>query len=377
MGATLDILGLHSIRHCIIGDETERGISGGQRKRVNIGLEMVADPTVLFLDEPTSGLDSTSSMEVCDALGKIASLGVTVVTVIHQPRYEIFTAFDDVLLLGKGGRTVYLGPSDDALGYFESHGVLCPARVNPADFMMDVIAGNVPEGEFKRKNHRFDPTTLFVWWTDCQKKREKEEKEETGKGKEEEEEEEEEGGRNEGKDAQWPAGERSEEDGCVAGANNDSSSIGSSGGSSGGSSSLGDNLHTSLLGGGGGGGGCGYGNSKSSSNGNGTIHGSGSNGGERGGRGDRGDRGGGGRSRDDSRDSKDGRRTQASFLRMCWLFFVRSMNIQLLKRKGDIILDNALIVVAGMFLGIVYYGDPWYSSPLPKRAFTGCPLGTY
>ena len=117
VGATLDILGLHSIRHSIIGDETERGISGGQRKRVNIGLEMVADPTVLFLDEPTSGLDSTSSMEVCDALGKIASLGVTVVTVIHQPRYEIFTAFDDVLLLGKGGRTVYLGPSDDALEY--------------------------------------------------------------------------------------------------------------------------------------------------------------------------------------------------------------------------------------------------------------------
>ena len=62
--ATLSILGLEEIRHSRIGDETVRGISGGQRKRVNIGLELVADPTVLFLDEPTSGLDSTSSLEV-------------------------------------------------------------------------------------------------------------------------------------------------------------------------------------------------------------------------------------------------------------------------------------------------------------------------
>ena len=137
--ATLSILGLEEIRHSRIGDETVRGISGGQRKRVNIGLELVADPTVLFLDEPTSGLDSTSSLETCDALSKIASLGVTVVTVIHQPRYEIFTSFDDVLLLGKGGRAVYLGPSTRALAHFEAHGVMCPPRVNPADFMRVMI----------------------------------------------------------------------------------------------------------------------------------------------------------------------------------------------------------------------------------------------
>ena len=84
--ATIEVLGLREIRHSPIGDENTRGISGGQRKRVNIALEMVADPLVLFLDEPTSGLDSTSSMEVCSALRKIADIGITVVTVLHQPR---------------------------------------------------------------------------------------------------------------------------------------------------------------------------------------------------------------------------------------------------------------------------------------------------
>ena len=113
------LLDLRAIRHSLIGDENSRGISGGQRKRVNIGLEMVAEPSVLFLDEPTSGLDSTSSLDVCKALRDIADTGITVITVIHQPRYEIFTMFHDVLLLGKGGQTVYLGPSEKALEYFE------------------------------------------------------------------------------------------------------------------------------------------------------------------------------------------------------------------------------------------------------------------
>ena len=166
MDHVIDALDLYDVRHSIIGDEARRGISGGQRKRVNIGIELVADPTVLFLDEvrglgvdvtygtnatalqPTSGLDSTSSREVCQVLRDIADLGLTIVTVIHQPRYEIFCMFHDVLLLGKGGHTVYLGPSDKALDYFESLGFKCPEHVNPPDFFMDVIAGLVPrEGD--------------------------------------------------------------------------------------------------------------------------------------------------------------------------------------------------------------------------------------
>ena len=110
--------------------------------------ELIADCKCLFLDEPTSGLDSRGSFEVCQALRKVSETGVTIVTVIHQPRhavlppfflkmldslryalarlqltplhrYEIFTLFHRVLLLGKGGKTVFLGPSEEALDYFE------------------------------------------------------------------------------------------------------------------------------------------------------------------------------------------------------------------------------------------------------------------
>lgn len=158
------VLRLEDVRHSVIGDEESRGIryvidfffffeqktSGGQRKRVNVAIELVADPYVLFLDEPTSGLDSASSKEVCSALQLIAQSGITVITVIHQPRKEIFDMFSHLLLLGQGGRTVYLGPVQDAVGYFESLGFKCPERVNPADFLIDVTAGNIAcEGKEK------------------------------------------------------------------------------------------------------------------------------------------------------------------------------------------------------------------------------------
>lgn len=186
--STLIKLGLYDIQHSTIGDETKRGISGGQRKRVNIGIEMVADPSVLFLDEPTSGLDSTSSKEVCHCLRTISREGVTISTVIHQPRYDIFEMFDQVLLLGKGGHTVYLGPSKQALRYFED--ILAfdlPAHANPADFFMDVISGSekprvpvVIKSKSKSKEEkgelagrrgeggevRFDPSSLFEFWTE-------------------------------------------------------------------------------------------------------------------------------------------------------------------------------------------------------------------
>lgn len=165
---TIRLLGLYDIRHELIGDETKRGISGGQRKRVNIGMELVARPTVLFLDEPTSGLDATASLDVCGILRRVAEeAGITVISVIHQPRYDIFTMFHDVLLLGKGGRTVYLGPTADAVAYFESLGFEMPAHCNPADFLIDVVSGSVP-----RKGHpEYVKEDLFQLWIDHQKQK--------------------------------------------------------------------------------------------------------------------------------------------------------------------------------------------------------------
>uniref|UniRef100_A0A6B2KXT8 ABC transporter domain-containing protein n=1 Tax=Arcella intermedia TaxID=1963864 RepID=A0A6B2KXT8_9EUKA len=138
----IQLLSLDKIRDSVIGDEDVRGISGGQRKRVNIAMEWVASPGMLFLDEPTSGLDSTSSIEVCQVLRNLAhNAGLTIVAVIHQPRYEIFQMFDDIAFLGVGGRPVYLGPTSEVAAYFKVLGYTCPPNLNPADYYLDVVSG--------------------------------------------------------------------------------------------------------------------------------------------------------------------------------------------------------------------------------------------
>ena len=103
--------------------ETAPGnVSGGQLKRVNIGLELAAAPSLLLLDEPTSGLDSTASIEVCTALSNLSRLGISVVMVIHQPRFSLFQLFDEIFLLARGGRTIFQGSPREAVGYFIDRG---------------------------------------------------------------------------------------------------------------------------------------------------------------------------------------------------------------------------------------------------------------
>ena len=146
----LKLLKIKRIRHSFIGDDVKRGISGGQQKRVNIGMELVSHPSVIFLDEPTSGLDSTTSNDVMEVLRLIANRGTLVLVVLHQPRYEIFSSFDNVVLLAEGGKMVYMGDTMKAMPYFEQFGYKKPEFVNPADFMMDVITGTVkPEDKAK------------------------------------------------------------------------------------------------------------------------------------------------------------------------------------------------------------------------------------
>ena len=120
--SVIEALNLTHVAHSLIGDGITRGVSGGQRKRVNIGMEVAATPLCIFLDEPTSGLDSTSSLEVMDMLDKISNIGMTIVAVIHQPRAEIYNKFHEVLMIAPGGRTAYLGPTRGARPYFEKLG---------------------------------------------------------------------------------------------------------------------------------------------------------------------------------------------------------------------------------------------------------------
>ncbi|ORY42611.1 hypothetical protein BCR33DRAFT_851653 [Rhizoclosmatium globosum] len=137
----LKALNLSHVANSCIGDENTRGISGGQRKRVNIAMELAAAPLAIFLDEPTSGLDSTSSLDVANILHSVASLGLTIVAVIHQPRIEIFRKFDDVLMIAPGGRVAYLGPTSLAKQYFEILGFEFEPMANASDTLMDILAG--------------------------------------------------------------------------------------------------------------------------------------------------------------------------------------------------------------------------------------------
>lgn len=113
------------------------------------------------MDEPTSGLDSTTTVALCDTLKGIAlKRRMTIAAVIHQPSIGAFKTFDDLLLLGKGGRVVYHGPIDEAEKYFNSIGFKTPEETNPADFYMNVVSGGVPREGFPD----FKKEDLFDLW---------------------------------------------------------------------------------------------------------------------------------------------------------------------------------------------------------------------
>ncbi|VVB00339.1 unnamed protein product [Arabis nemorensis] len=139
----IDSLGLQAVRNSLVGTVEKRGISGGQRKRVNVGLEMVMEPSILFLDEPTSGLDSASSQLLLRALRHEALEGVNICMVVHQPSYTLFKTFNDLLLLAKGGLTVYHGSVNIVEEYFKGLGIIVPERINPPDYYIDVLEGIV------------------------------------------------------------------------------------------------------------------------------------------------------------------------------------------------------------------------------------------
>jgi ABC-type multidrug transport system ATPase subunit len=140
--ATLASLGLSRVANSIVGDVHRRGVSGGEKKRVNIGLELMARPRALFLDEPTSGLDSSSALLVMESLrALVENQGVTVCCVIHQPRKVIFDLFDDLVLLGVGGKIVYNGETSGARSYIERMNYRLPPGDSVADWLIDVSSG--------------------------------------------------------------------------------------------------------------------------------------------------------------------------------------------------------------------------------------------
>ncbi|KAJ8541532.1 hypothetical protein K7X08_002348 [Anisodus acutangulus] len=137
-------LGLERCQDTIIGGEFVRGVSGGERKRVCIGNEILLNPSLLFLDEPTSGQDSTTALRIVQMLHNIARAGTTVVTTIHQPSSRLFSRFDKLILLGQGN-TLYFGKASEAMLYFSLIGCSPRIAMNPAEFLIDLANGNITD----------------------------------------------------------------------------------------------------------------------------------------------------------------------------------------------------------------------------------------
>ena len=111
------MLGIEDCADTLIGGALIKGISGGQRKRTSIGVEIITDPALLFLDEPTSGLDSYSAASCVKLFSAIAKRNAVVLCTIHQPASDVFCLFDQVIFM-KGGRILYQGPVSDVTGRY-------------------------------------------------------------------------------------------------------------------------------------------------------------------------------------------------------------------------------------------------------------------
>ncbi|CAF2094736.1 unnamed protein product [Brassica napus] len=170
--ALIEQLGIKNAAKTIIGDEGHRGISGGERRRVSIGIDIIHDPILLFLDEPTSGLDSTSAYMVVKVLKRIAQSGSIVIMSIHQPSHRVLGLLNRLIFLSRGN-TVFSGSPGSLPRFFAEFGSPIPENENRTEFALDLIrelegsAGgtrgliefNKKWQEMKKENNRQPPLT--------------------------------------------------------------------------------------------------------------------------------------------------------------------------------------------------------------------------
>ncbi len=132
-----------------MGGQFKKGISGGEKKRLCIAVEMIANPALLVLDEPTSGLDSHKAARVLKVLKRLAQEGHTIIFTIHQPSHLLFSQLDRLIVLNYG-ETIYQGPADGVSSYLLRLGVEVPSGSTVSDFMMMELS------DFKRLKQNYE-----------------------------------------------------------------------------------------------------------------------------------------------------------------------------------------------------------------------------
>ncbi|KAM0949094.1 putative ABC transporter, AAA+ ATPase domain, ABC-2 type transporter [Dioscorea sansibarensis] len=150
----IDQLGLQTAVHTYIGDEGRRGVSGGERRRVSIGIDIIHKPSLLFLDEPTSGLDSTSAYSVVEKVKDIAKGGSIVLMTIHQPSYRIQLLLDRITVLARG-RLIYMGSPSALPIHLSGFGRPVPDGENSIEYLIDVIK------EYDESTVGLEPLVLY------------------------------------------------------------------------------------------------------------------------------------------------------------------------------------------------------------------------
>lgn len=136
---TIKELRLNKCQNTKIGGPLVKGVSGGERKRTSIGVELITDPNLVFLDEPTTGLDSFTATAVMEILRDLALSGRTIISTIHQPNSDIYEMFDRLMLLAQG-QIIYFNEAKLAVDYFDRIGFKCPELSNPADYFMSIMS---------------------------------------------------------------------------------------------------------------------------------------------------------------------------------------------------------------------------------------------
>ncbi|KAK8095961.1 ABC transporter [Apiospora kogelbergensis] len=159
-------MGLKDCADNLVGSDLVKGISGGEKRRVSIAVQILTDPRVLLLDEPTSGLDAFTASSILEVLHGLAREGRTLILTIHQARSDLFKHFGNVLLLARGGSPAYAGPAGEMLDYFGGLGYQCPHHTNPADYALDLITIDLQEGQ-REAESREKVKKLIQSWEDA------------------------------------------------------------------------------------------------------------------------------------------------------------------------------------------------------------------